>query len=639
MYLRVAAAQLDPVVGDLAGNVGRIVAALGQAESAGAQLCAFPELAVTGYPPEDLLLKPGFVADNVAALDEVAAATGDCVAVVGFVEPLGPADPSARAGTEEAWAGDGGRPPARLANAAAVCAGGRVHGVYRKQLLPNYSVFDERRWFTPGGGPPTLYRVGGVLVGVSICEDVWTAGGPVAALGRAGAQVVVNLNASPYSQGRRAERLAMLVDRVREVGCPIAYVNQVGGQDELVFDGASLVVGEDGTLLAAGAQFHEDLVVVDVAVPERSGSPGRGGPLVVDVTGAPSGPGGGQPLSPPPPSPLAEEAEVYEALVLGTRDYLEKNGFAGAVIGLSGGIDSSLVAAVAVDAVGPGQVRGLSMPSRYSSAGSRSDAAALAERLGIELFEVPIEPAHGAVAGMLAPVLDGPPSGLVDENLQSRIRGVLLMAVSNATGAIVLTTGNKSEMATGYSTLYGDSAGGFAVIKDVPKTLVYKLCRYRNERAEAAGAVGPIPRAVLEKPPSAELRPDQRDDQSLPPYDLLDPVLEAYVERDRTAAELVADGFDAAVVDRVVRLVDGAEYKRRQMPPGVRITTKAFGKDRRMPITNHYRSTGPQPPPGGPEPDPSGRAEPGPAATSPDDPSRSSAEPVGTPAAGAAIRG
>jgi NAD+ synthase (glutamine-hydrolysing) len=289
------------------------------------------------------------------------------------------------------------------------------------------------------------------------------------------------------------------------------------------------------------------------------------------------------------PEPLADDAEVYEALVLGTRDYLSKNGFTGAVIGLSGGIDSSLVAAVAVDALGPAKVTGISMPSRYSSAGSRSDAAVLADRLGIELHEVPIEAAHLAFADMLAPVLGSPPEGLVDENLQSRVRGVVLMAVSNATGSIVLTTGNKSEMATGYSTLYGDSAGGFAVIKDVPKTLVYELCRYRNRRAEAQGAIGPIPEAVLEKPPSAELRPDQRDDQSLPPYDLLDPVLAAYVERDRTAADLVADGFDPEVIDRVVRLVDGAEYKRRQMPPGVRITTKAFGKDRRMPITNQYR--------------------------------------------------
>jgi NAD+ synthase (glutamine-hydrolysing) len=601
MHLRVAAAQLDTVVGDLSGNVGRIVAALRRAESAGAHVCVYPELAVTGYPPEDLLLKPGFVADNVAALEEVASATGECAAVVGFVEPLG----APFSGGVGDGAGGSGWPPARLANAASVCAHGRVRGVYRKQLLPNYSVFDEQRWFTPGDEPPTLYRIGGTLVGVSICEDVWAERGPVAALGRAGAQLVLNLNASPYSRGRRSERLAMLVERAGEAGCPIAYVNQVGAQDELVFDGASLVVGADGTLLGAGSQFAEDLVVVDVAVPDRPDQPVGRFPAVVEVTGASQRSTGGGPASAPLPAPLPAAAEVYEALVLGTRDYLAKNGFDGAVVGLSGGVDSSLVATVAVDAVGPDQVQGLSMPSRYSSAGSRDDARALAERLGIDLHEVPIEAAHAAFAQLLAPVLGGAPAGLVDENLQSRVRGVLLMAVSNATGAIVLTTGNKSEMATGYSTLYGDSAGGFAVIKDVPKTLVYELCRYRNDRAEAAGGVGPIPRAVLEKPPSAELRPDQRDDQSLPPYDLLDPVLEAYVEKDRTAAELAADGFDPVVVDRVVRLVDGAEYKRRQMPPGVRITTKAFGKDRRMPITNHYR---PDAPPGAPAPTPPAEA-------------------------------
>ncbi len=588
MHLRVAAAQLDTVVGDLVGNVRRIVASLRRAELDGCDICVFPELAVTGYPPEDLLLKPGFVADNVAALGEVAEATEQCVAVVGFVQPLEPPGPSTASGEVA--------PGLRLANAAAVCARGAVRGVYRKQILPNYGVFDEQRWFTSGTEPPTLFRVGGVMVGVSICEDVWSTDGPVAALGRGGAQLVVNLNASPYSRGRRAERIAMLVDRVREVGCPIAYVNQVGGQDELVFDGASLMVGADGVLLAAGAQFAEDLLVADVPVagrrtPATAGiaPPGSRTAAVVKLSGAPPRSASAfLPLPPALPEPLGDHAEVYEALVLGTRDYLAKNGFADAVVGLSGGIDSALVAAVAVDALGAGHVHPMSMPSRYSSEGSLTDAATIAERLGLEIRVVPIEAAHHAMSTLLDPVLGGPPKGLTDENLQSRLRGILLMAVSNDTGSIVLTTGNKSEMATGYSTLYGDSAGGFAVIKDVPKTLVYELCRYRNARAEAAGKPAPIPRAVLEKPPSAELRPDQRDDQSLPPYDLLDPVLEAYVEQDRTAGDLVAEGFDAPVVDRVVKLVDGAEYKRRQMPPGVRITTKAFGKDRRMPITNHY---------------------------------------------------
>ncbi|HEX3946611.1 MAG TPA: NAD+ synthase, partial [Acidimicrobiales bacterium] len=537
-------------------------------------------------------------ADNMAAVEAVASATGDCVAIVGFVAPL----ERATAGTGAAGP-YGTLPVVPLANAAAVCAGGRVVGVYHKRLLPNYGVFDEIRWFTPGSEPPVLYAVAGGLVGVSICEDVWSAGGPVPALGRAGADVVVNLNASPYSLGRRDERLAMLRRRVAEAGCTIAYVNQVGGQDELVFDGASLVVGPTGELLAAGAQFAEDLLIVDLPAGRLKPA---GGPeaAVIEAAGPSQRPARSRPLpSRPPAEPLEPAAEAYDALVLGTRDYLAKNGFTDAIVGLSGGIDSSLVATVAVDALGPDHVHGLSMPSRYSSEGSRTDAEQLADRLGIDLRVVPIEAAHAALAGLLTPVLDGPPAGLTDENLQSRLRGLLLMAVSNARGCIVLTTGNKSEMATGYSTLYGDSAGGFAVIKDVPKTLVYELCRYRNRQAEIDGRPVPVPSEVLEKPPSAELRPDQRDDQSLPPYDQLDPVLQAYVERDRTAADLVAEGLDPSVVDRVVRLVDGAEYKRRQMPPGVRITTKAFGKDRRMPITNRYRSASAVPgTPGGPGP-------------------------------------
>jgi NAD+ synthase (glutamine-hydrolysing) len=564
-YLRLAAAQLDTVVGDLVGNVERIRAALRVAEAADADLCVFPELAITGYPPEDLLVKPRFVADNVRALHEVASTTGRCAAVVGFVEPL---------------ESDGAR--TRLANAAAVCAEGRVLGTYRKRLLPNYGVFDEQRWFVSGERPSDLFVVRGVPVGVSICEDVWFDEGPVAELGRGGARLVVNINASPYSRARRAERLEMLERRVAEAGCAIAYVNQVGGQDELVFDGDSLVLTADGALVAEGRQFEEDLVVVDVVFD----GPGPKNVLPVVLVSADerrSDPS----QTPAPAAPLSPEAEVYQALVLGTRDYLAKNGFTDVVVGLSGGIDSSLVATVAVDALGAPHVHGLSMPSRYSSEGSIADAAALAERLGIDLRVVPIERAHVALSDVLDPLTGGAPAGLTDENLQSRLRGVILMAVSNDTGWIVLTTGNKSEMATGYSTLYGDSAGGFAVIKDVRKTLVYELCRYRNGR-DGPGS-GPIPEAVLDKAPSAELRADQRDDQSLPPYEVLDPVLAAYVEEDRTPPEMIADGFDPAVVEQVVRLVDGAEYKRRQMPPGVRITMKAFGKDRRMPITNRYR--------------------------------------------------
>ena len=569
-HLRLAGAQLNTVVGDLSGNVERILTALAAAESAAADVCVVPELAIPGYPPEDLLLKPGFVADNVTALEKVAAATGQCAVVVGFV-----------------GAAPGGF---GLANAAAVCAGGRVVGVYRKRFLPNYGVFDEQRWFVPSTETPSLYGIAGAWVGVSICEDVWFDDGPVGHEGRAGADVVVNLNSSPYNRGRRNERLAVLRRRVAEARCPIAYVNQVGGQDELVFDGDSLVIAADGTLVAEGEPFSTDLVVVDLPIGLHQ--PHAVTELVprIVVTDPRRGDRPALPLASPRP-PLSDHAEVYSALVLGTRDYLAKNGFSEAIIGLSGGIDSSLVATVAVDALGADRVHGISMPSRYSSEGSRSDAEELAERLGIDLKVVPIEEAHVAFASMLSPVLGREPSGLTDENLQSRLRGVLLMAVSNERGWIVLTTGNKSEMATGYSTLYGDSAGGFAVIKDVPKTLVYELCRYRNTQAVLEGLPGPIPDSVLDKPPSAELRPDQRDDQSLPPYEELDPVLQGYVERDLTAADLVAEGFDPAVVDQVVRLVDGSEYKRRQMPPGVRITTKAFGKDRRMPITNHYRSS------------------------------------------------
>ena len=472
-------------------------------------------------------------------------------------------------------------PSGRLLNAAALCRDGAVLARYVKRILPNYGVFDEQRWFDPGEGPATLVEVAGVPVGMSVCEDMWFPGGPMAEQAAAGARLLVNANASPYSRGRREERLAVLAERTAETGCAVVYVNQVGGQDELVFDGASVVVAPDGSVVAGARQFVEEVLVVDLDVDVPSGG-GRAPASVVVPGPSRAGPDG-------PLQPVAEVldpvAEVYEALVLGTRDYLGKNGFTDAVIGLSGGIDSSLVAAIAVDAVGAGHVHGVAMPSRYSSGGSVTDAEALAANLGIELDAVPIEPAHRAFADMLDPLLGGEPAGLTDENLQSRIRGVLLMALSNDRGWIVLTTGNKSEMATGYSTLYGDSAGGFAVIKDVAKTLVYELCRHRNARA----GTDLIPVAVLEKAPSAELRPDQRDDESLPPYAVLDPVMAGYVEADRSADDLVAAGFDPDAVVRVVGLVDRAEYKRRQMPPGVRISGKAFGKDRRMPITNHYR--------------------------------------------------
>jgi NAD+ synthase (glutamine-hydrolysing) len=542
--LRLAACQINTVVGDLEGNADRILAALATAEESGADLAVFPELTVTGYPPEDLLSRPAFVAENLAVFDRIAESTGTCVAVVGFVD----ADAEGH-----------------LINAAGVCANGAVLGRYGKRLLPNYGVFDEQRWFTPGAELLTTHLVAGVPVGVTVCEDIWFPGGPAVSQAEAGARLIVNLNASPYSKGRRAERLSMLAERVAETGCAIAYVNQIGGQDELVFDGASVVMATDGELLGAAAQFREEILIVDVEVDADGSNP--------------------QPVRSLAP-PLEPDAEVYEALVLGTRDYVDKNGFTDAVIGLSGGIDSSLVAAIAVDALGSDSVHGVAMPSRYSSDGSVDDAVTLAAHLSIDIATAPIEDAHRTLASVLSPLLGAEPEGLTDENLQSRIRGVLLMALSNANDWIVLTTGNKSEMATGYSTLYGDSAGGFAVIKDVDKTLVYRLCRYRNQRE----GFDLIPEPVLTKAPSAELRPDQRDDESLPPYEILDPILAGYVEGDHSPEELVAAGFDRRAVEQVVRLVDRAEYKRRQMPPGVRISRKAFGKDRRMPITNQYRS-------------------------------------------------
>ena len=585
--LRLALCQIDTVVGDVAGNAERLLDGLRRAEEAQADLVAFPELALTGYPPEDLLLKPAFIEDNLTALDQVARATTRCAALVGHVDVVGDVGSAVtqaagvgRVTREEATRGA----PRRLRNAVAVCGGGTVIGRYHKRRLPNYGVFDEERWFAAGTGELQLFEIGGVPVGLAICEDLWLPDGPVARQGRAGAALVVVVNASPYSLRRADERLEVVRARAAEAGCAIAYLNQVGGQDELVFDGASLVVSRDGELLARAAQFGEEVLVLDLALPEPDGHPAVTLPLVQATPRRPAPPPA-EVLCPAPAEPLSLEGEVYAALRLGTRDYLAKNGFSDAVIGLSGGIDSSLVAAVATDALGAEHVHGLAMPSRYSSRGSVRDAEALAAALGIDLTVVPIEVAHAAFAATLEPVLGAAPHGLTDENLQSRVRGVLLMAVSNARGWIVLTTGNKSEMATGYSTLYGDSAGGFAVIKDVPKTLVYRLCRYRNQ---AAGR-DLIPPEVLDKPPSAELRPGQRDDQSLPPYELLDPVLAGLVEDDLSVADLVGRGYDPQVVARVARLVDLAEYKRRQSPPGVRITPRAFGKDRRMPITNRYR--------------------------------------------------
>lgn len=576
--LRLALGQLNPTVGDLEGNLALARAALATAEAAGADLLVLPELALTGYPPEDLLLKAGFVAGAQAALAELAAATATTAVAVGTVVALeGPSTSLEAPSDARHPMGEG----THLVNAVALLAAGREVGVTYKQLLPNYGVFDERRWFTPGAPGAQVFEVAGARVGLSVCEDLWSPEGPAAQLAGEVA-LVVNVNASPFSRGRQRDREAMVRERVAQMGAAVAYVNLVGGQDELVFDGGSFAMDAAGELVARSARFAPALDVVDLELAEVPGTL----PALASLPGAAPRPSPAEATVSPE---LDELAEVYEALVLGTHDYLAKGGFSDAVIGLSGGIDSTLVAAVAVDALGPGHVHGVALPSRYSSVGSVADAEELARRLGLQLHHVPIEPGHAALADMLAGVLGHGPEGLTDENLQSRVRGVVLMGLSNAKGWIVLTTGNKSELATGYSTLYGDSVGGFAVIKDCPKTLVYELCRWRNAQAVARGEQPPIPDAVIAKPPSAELRPDQLDVDSLPPYEVLDPAIEAYVEDDLTAEEMVAAGFDPEVVARVARLVDGAEYKRRQMAPGVRITAKGFGRDRRMPITNRYR--------------------------------------------------
>jgi NAD+ synthase (glutamine-hydrolysing) len=546
--LRVALAQLNPTVGDLAGNVKACIEQYDHAAAAGCDLVAFGELSITGYPPEDLVLKPGFVAENLAALQTFAGHTGECAAVIGFVDR----DPDDHH---------------KLFNAAALCGRGQILGIYHKRQLPNYAVFDEARYFRPGTGPLQIFEVAGVPIGLTICEDIWQVDGPMGEIAAAGAQVNININGSPYEVGKALRREELVKSRAREHACAIVYVNQVGGQDELVFDGGSMVVDATGRLVARAPQFTSDLMIVEL-----------------DVTG---------PDSPSPDSPsmdkiapwLSPDAELYEALVVGTRDYCHKNGFSDVVIGLSGGIDSTLVACVAVDALGADHVHGVSMPSRYSSDHSRSDARALAENLGMPFSTVSIEPAFSAYLEMLAEPFAGRTPGLTYENLQSRCRGQVLMAMSNEFGYMVLTTGNKSELAVGYFTIYGDSVGGYAVIKDLLKTRVYDLCRFYNDRA----GWDVIPPDVITKPPSAELRPDQRDDQSLPPYEVLDPVLELYVDQDRTAGEIIDLGHEPEMVRRITRLVDIAEYKRRQTPPGVRVTAKGFGKDRRMPITSGYR--------------------------------------------------
>ncbi|MGA7835243.1 MAG: NAD+ synthase [Acidimicrobiales bacterium] len=582
--IRIALAQMNAVVGGFGQNVETLARFRTQAALVGADLVLAPELSLMGYPPEDLLLKEGFIEASAQALFDLAKSDNQPPILVGTAIPdgtfgvrLAPASDGRDAVRDDASALH-----RHIANVLVALGDEGVVAVATKRLLPNYDVFDERRYFHPGVGPQTIVNVRGVSVGLLVCEDIWTSG-PALELAESGAGLIVVANASPYARGRREDREALVRERARETNCAVAYVNLVGGQDELVFDGQSFAVNQRGDVVARASAFSEELLLCELEAPESEVGIKIETRYVRDESRARAAPVNHV------EEPLAEIREIYEAIVMGTRDYLRKNGFREAIVALSGGIDSSLVAAIAVDAVGARAVRGVAMPSRFSSEHSLTDAEELSRRLDFELATISIEAAHKTFASSLSDVLLHEPEGLTDENLQSRIRGVLMMAISNATGAIVLTTGNKSEMAVGYSTLYGDSAGGFAVIKDVPKTLVYELCRYRNAVARADGDPEPIPESVLEKPPSAELRADQRDDQSLPPYEVLDPLLELYVEDDATAEEIIALGYDRALVTRITRLVDRSEYKRRQTPPGVRISKKAFGRDRRMPITNAFR--------------------------------------------------
>jgi NAD+ synthase (glutamine-hydrolysing) len=579
--LRVALAQVDTTVGDIQGNAELVAERIRRARADGVQLIVFPEQTLTGYPAEDLWLKQHFLDAADGALAELAGDVEGIVALVGFPEREG-----------------------ATYNSVAVLADRGMRAAYRKVLLPNYSVFDERRYFEPGH-TPALIEIDGVRIGLTICEDIWYPGPPASVEALAGASLIVNPSASPYHRGKGIAREEMVIQRARETGAAFALCNLVGGQDELVFDGHSIVVSHDGRTIARAAQFEQELLVCDVPVPPNTGAEPESvsAPIVarLDVAAPPAGsvePGLAEPLDP--------DAEVYAALVLGLRDYVRKNRFERVLVAVSGGIDSALVVLVAADAVGAENVTGVVMPSPHSSAETQADARAIVRNVGAELVEIPIQPAMRAYDELLAAGAEsqdgareghpgaesareletgGPGTELAAENIQARIRGNLMMALSNQSGWLVLTTGNKSEMSVGYATLYGDMAGGFAVIKDVPKTLVYRLVRHRNALADREL----VPASALERAPSAELRPDQRDEDSLPPYDVLDRILVAYVEEDRGRDEIVADGLDAALVDEVIAMVDRSEYKRRQAPPGIRITEKAFGRDRRLPITNRFR--------------------------------------------------
>ena len=563
---RVAIAQINCTVGDLKGNCAKIIEYAKKAKDSGVDIVTFPELAITGYPPEDLLLKPKFIEDNIAALREVLARSiTDVVAVVGFVD----------------------RENGSLYNAASVMYDGEIKGVYRKTLLPNYGVFDEKRYFA-SGKKPLIFKFDDLIFGVNICEDIWFDKGPTASQARAGATLILNINASPYHTGKIKVRDEIVRHQASSNNVFIVYSNLVGGQDELVFDGQSMVSDNDGNVIARALAFREDLLIIDIPKdrltkeqPQKAINATAKKSSIITVADKVI-----QTTKPDitwhqgeTPAPVAE---VYEALVLGLRDYVLKNGFGNVTIGLSGGIDSAIVAVLAVDALGKDRVVGVFMPSRYTSKESEEDARELAKNLGINMLEVPIDGIYMAYIATFEPLFKGCKEDITEENIQARIRGNILMALSNKLGWLVLTTGNKSEMSVGYATLYGDMAGGFAVIKDVPKTLVYMLAAFKNSN----GLV--IPQRILEKEPTAELKPDQKDRDTLPPYDTLDEILKAYVEEDKHPEEIISDSLERDVVNRVSKMVDGSEYKRRQSPPGIKITPKAFGKDRRMPITNRY---------------------------------------------------
>jgi NAD+ synthase (glutamine-hydrolysing) len=573
--IRVGISQINSTVGDLSGNTGKIMESIDQAKSLGVDLLTFPELAITGYPPEDLLLKPQFIKQNRESLNKIIEHTSDVAVVVGFVDSDGD-----------------------IYNAAAVLYNKKLVGVYHKFYLPNYGVFDENRYFQAGRECP-IFIICGIGIGITICEDMWYETGPATVQAYAGARLLVNISASPYHAGKGLSRERMLATRAADNVAIVAYNNLVGGQDELVFDGNSVIFNEKGEPVARGRQFEEDLVVADLDMESvfrsqlhdprrRKETPWAKKEMErvtkIEVSNE-------YPVAAKPPLPprrvdrLDEPAEIYQALVLGTRDYVRKNGFEKVVIGLSGGVDSSLVAAIAADALGADNVIGVSMPSRYSSPGSKSDAKALARNLGIEFKVIPIEKAFSSYLETLAePFKDAQPD-ITEENIQARIRGNILFALSNKFGWLVLACSNKSETATGYTTLYGDMAGGFIPLKDVPKTTVYKLAQYRNRQAGKEV----IPPAILTKAPSAELRPDQKDTDTLPPYDILDPILKAYVEDDLAIDQIIAMGFDRGIVTKAARLVDRSEYKRRQAAPGIKITPRDFGRDRRLPITNRFR--------------------------------------------------